>query len=187
MQNTNQNLFFIVHVIYMHEQKHGLLNLLGKGHISLHWVLTFRLCRRRRHVQRRRERGGDSAGRRRERTGAHYPGVHQHQESIGFFPMGFPGMTFGFSSVFDDPFFHRPAPGPHRSTGFTSFSSTSFGGQGGGGGGNFRSTSTSTKMVNGKRVVTKKVVENGQETVTVEEDGVLKSHTVNGQQMMITE
>lgn len=142
---------------------------------------------RRRHVQRRRERGGDSAGRRRERTGAHYPGVHQHQESIGFFPMGFPGMTFGFSSFFDDPFFHRPAPGPHRSTGFTSFSSTSFGGQGGGGGGNFRSTSTSTKMVNGKRVVTKKVVENGQETVTVEEDGVLKSHTVNGQQMMITE
>ena len=32
-----------------------------------------------------------------------------------------------------------------------------------------------------------RVVENGQETVTVEEDGVLKSHTVNGQQMMITE
>ena len=32
-----------------------------------------------------------------------------------------------------------------------------------------------------------RVVENGQETVTVEEDGVLKSHTVNGQQIMITD
>ena len=36
------------------------------------------------------------------------------------------------------------------------FSSTSFGGPTGGG--NFRSTSTSTKYVNGKRVVTKKSV-----------------------------
>ena len=100
--------------------KHDLLfsNTLGLGYVSLHWVLKFRLCRRRRHVQRRRERGGDSAGRRRERIGAVYPGAHQQQqESIGFFPMGFPGMTLGFSSFFDDPFFHRPAPGPHRSTG----------------------------------------------------------------------
>lgn len=31
-----------------------------------------------------------------------------------------------------------------------------------------------------------RVVENGLETVTIEEDGVLKSHTVNGQNMMIT-
>lgn len=65
-------------------------------------------------------------------------------------------------------------------TGFSQFSSTSFGGPTGGGGGNFRSTSTSTKVVNGKKIVTKKVVENGQETVVVEEDGHVKSHTVNG-------
>lgn len=111
-------LFYIVHEIAVHDnKKHVLSKLLGMGHISLHWVLKFRLCRRRRHVQRRRERGGDSAGRRRERTGAQYPGVHQHQESIGFFPMGFPGMTFGFSPFFEDPFFHRPAPGPQRHTG----------------------------------------------------------------------
>ncbi|KAL4222461.1 DnaJ subfamily B member 6 [Mactra antiquata] len=140
---------------------------------------------RRRHVhgQRRRERGAESAGRRRDRQAhaqAHPLG------SIGFNSFGFPGMSFGFhSSIFDDPFLHHRSSGLH--TGFTSFSSTSFGGGGGGGGGNFRSTSTSTKMVNGKKVVTKKVVENGVETVTVEEDGVMKSHLVNGQNMMIAD
>jgi hypothetical protein len=30
-----------------------------------------------------------------------------------------------------------------------------------------------------------RVVENGVETVTVEEDGVLKSHVMNGENMMI--
>ncbi|KAH3692834.1 hypothetical protein DPMN_194588 [Dreissena polymorpha] len=92
---------------------------------------------------------------------------------------GFPGPSASFFSSFGgpDPF--------SAGSGFTSFSSTSFGG-GGGGGGNFRSTSTSTKMINGKRVITKKVVENGVETVTIEEDGVLKSHIVNGENMMIT-
>ncbi|CAG2242432.1 unnamed protein product [Mytilus edulis] len=75
-------------------------------------------------------------------------------------------------------------------TGMSSFTSTSFGGPTNAGG-NFRSTSTSTKIVNGKRIVTKSknipliyrkliVVENGKETVTVEEDGVVKSHLVDG-------
>ncbi|XP_055521670.1 dnaJ homolog subfamily B member 2-like isoform X1 [Leucoraja erinacea] len=59
---------------------------------------------------------------------------------------------------------------------FSSFS-TNFGG---GGIGNFRSISTSTKFVNGKRVTTRKVVENGEERVEVEEDGQLKSVRVNG-------
>ncbi|XP_021367351.1 dnaJ homolog subfamily B member 6-like isoform X4 [Mizuhopecten yessoensis] len=66
--------------------------------------------------------------------------------------------------------------------------STSFGGPYSGHGnnaGNFRSTSTTTKYINGKRVVTKKVVEHGKETVTVEEDGVLKSHVINGEQQML--
>ena len=67
-------------------------------------------------------------------------------------------------------------------SGSSSMSSFSFGG---GSGGNIKKTSTSTKIVNGKKVVTKKVVENNTETITVHEDGVLKSKTVNGQQMAI--
>uniref|UniRef100_A0A674JWI9 Uncharacterized protein n=1 Tax=Terrapene triunguis TaxID=2587831 RepID=A0A674JWI9_9SAUR len=43
----------------------------------------------------------------------------------------------------------------------------------------FRSVSTSTTFVNGKRITTKRIVENGQERVEVEEDGELKSIHVN--------
>ncbi|CAI9573375.1 unnamed protein product, partial [Staurois parvus] len=46
--------------------------------------------------------------------------------------------------------------------------------------GNVRSVSTSTKFVNGKRITTKRIVENGVERVEVEEDGQLKSIRVNG-------
>uniref|UniRef100_A0A8C6T9Z1 J domain-containing protein n=1 Tax=Neogobius melanostomus TaxID=47308 RepID=A0A8C6T9Z1_9GOBI len=49
-----------------------------------------------------------------------------------------------------------------------------------GGMGNFRSVSTTTRMVNGKRTTTKKIKENGQERVEIEEDGVLKSVLING-------
>lgn len=52
-------------------------------------------------------------------------------------------------------------------------------------GGNFSSKSISTKCVNGKTIVTTKMVENGVETVTVEENGRLKSKTVNGQPQAI--
>ena len=45
---------------------------------------------------------------------------------------------------------------------------------------NVRSSSTSSRIVNGKKVTTKKVMDNGVETVTTYENGVLKSHTVNG-------
>ncbi|XP_074857702.1 dnaJ homolog subfamily B member 2-like [Carettochelys insculpta] len=44
----------------------------------------------------------------------------------------------------------------------------------------FRSVSTSTTFVNGKRITTRRIVENGQERVEVEEDGELKSIHVNG-------
>lgn len=70
-------------------------------------------CRRRRHAhgQRRRERGAESAGRRRDRQAhaqAHPLG------SIGFSSFGFPGMSFGFhSSIFDDPFLHHRSSGLH--------------------------------------------------------------------------
>ena len=43
-----------------------------------------------------------------------------------------------------------------------------------------KSTSMSTRFLNGKKVTTKKEVENGVETVTTYENDVLKSQTVNG-------
>ncbi|KAI5104634.1 dnaJ-like subfamily B member 6, partial [Silurus meridionalis] len=99
-----------------------------------------------------------------------------------FFPGfgGFPPFGGGFSG-FDSGF--MPI-GPMGGGNFTSFSSSSFGGGGGGGGGmgNFRSVSTSTKFINGRRITTKRIVENGQERVEVEEDGQLKSLTVNGRE-----
>lgn len=48
-----------------------------------------------------------------------------------------------------------------------------------------KSTSTSTVIRNGSRIVTKTVVENGVTTVTVEENGVLKQKTIDGQQQAI--
>uniref|UniRef100_A0A452GU55 Uncharacterized protein n=1 Tax=Gopherus agassizii TaxID=38772 RepID=A0A452GU55_9SAUR len=46
----------------------------------------------------------------------------------------------------------------------------------------FRSVSTSTTFVNGKRITTKRVVENGQERVEIQEDGELKATEVNGEE-----
>ncbi|XP_063421450.1 dnaJ homolog subfamily B member 6-like isoform X1 [Mytilus trossulus] len=117
-----------------------------------------------------RSRRGDAQQSRRPRIGAFHSFGHP-AEHVGM--LGFP-VHFGLSSsIFD----HHPSIG--MSPGMSSFTSTSFGGPSNAGG-NFRSTSTSTKIVNGKRIVTKKVVENGKETVTVEEDGVVKSHLVDG-------
>ncbi|KAB0378274.1 dnaJ homolog subfamily B member 8 [Muntiacus reevesi] len=67
--------------------------------------------------------------------------------------------------------------------GRTTFSSTSFGGSGSGGSG-FKSVMSSTEIVNGHKVTTKRVVENGQERVEVEEDGQLKSVTINGKEQL---
>uniref|UniRef100_A0A0B7A4F5 J domain-containing protein n=1 Tax=Arion vulgaris TaxID=1028688 RepID=A0A0B7A4F5_9EUPU len=89
------------------------------------------------------------------------------------FESSFPGFSHG--NNFSSSFFSQD---PFSNPGIAHFSSTSFGGPTIGG--NFRSTSTSTKVINGKRIVTKKVVENGQETVMIEEDGVLKSKSING-------
>ncbi|XP_060786176.1 dnaJ homolog subfamily B member 2 isoform X2 [Neoarius graeffei] len=68
---------------------------------------------------------------------------------------------------------------PSADVDFTTFSSSSLGGFGTGGG-NFKSVSTSTRIVNGKRTTTKKIRENGQERTEIEEDGVLKSVLING-------
>lgn len=54
---------------------------------------------------------------------------------------------------------HMTTMGSLGGGGFTSFSSSSFGGGGGGGGmGNFRSVSTSTKIVNGRKITTKRYI-----------------------------
>lgn len=79
-------------------------------------------------------------------------------------------------------FFNPPFPshfGGGFASGFTSMSSSSSSPAYG------KATSTSTVIRNGSRIVTKTVVENGVSTVTVEENGVLKSKTVNGQQQAI--
>ncbi|XP_037705920.1 dnaJ homolog subfamily B member 3 [Choloepus didactylus] len=88
----------------------------------------------------------------------------------------FPAFGSGFSS-FD--------------TGFSSFGSMDNGSLssfskscGSGGLGNFKSMSTSIKIVNGKKITTKRVIENGQERVEVEEDGKFKSLMINGKEQL---
>nr|QIQ51442.1 DnaJ heat shock protein family Hsp40 member B3 [Capra hircus] len=78
-------------------------------------------------------------------------------------------------------------------TGFTSFGSIGNGGLssvsmscGSGGMGNFKSMSTSTEIMNGKMITTKRIVENGQERIEVEEDGELKSLIINGKEQLLS-
>ncbi|XP_008980506.1 dnaJ homolog subfamily B member 8 [Callithrix jacchus] len=65
----------------------------------------------------------------------------------------------------------------------TTFSSTSFRGCGPGSSG-FKSVMSSTEMINGHKITTRRIVENGQERVEVEENGQLKSVTVNGKEQL---
>ncbi|NWU67557.1 DNJB8 protein, partial [Pterocles burchelli] len=44
---------------------------------------------------------------------------------------------------------------------------------------------TTTKLINGKRITTRKTIEDGNETIEVEEDGQLKSVTINGREFKI--
>lgn len=76
--------------------------------------------------------------------------------------------------MMQDPFFNMGGFG--GGTNMMSFSSN----MGGFGGGNMTSVSTSTQIINGKRV--EKTVENrnGTETVTIKENGVVTSKTVDG-------
>ncbi|XP_075406880.1 dnaJ homolog subfamily B member 8 [Tenrec ecaudatus] len=86
----------------------------------------------------------------------------------------FPAFMEAFSSLD-----HALGRGATRTT----FSSTSFGGSGAGSSG-FKSVMSSTEMVNGRKIITKRIVENGQERVEVEEDGQLKSVTINGKEQL---
>ncbi|XP_013399008.1 dnaJ homolog subfamily B member 6 isoform X1 [Lingula anatina] len=138
--------------------------------------------------------GFGGSNRRRRRNPYHH---HHHRHTVH--GLNIPSLLRHFnqpeSSIADSPFFGSQGLFSHRerqpgsrgqqvqqadNQSFTTFSGSAFSGPRQGG--NFRSTSTSTRFVNGKKVVTKKVVENGVETVTVEEDGKVKSKTVNGQQ-----
>jgi len=98
---------------------------------------------------------------------------------FGGFGLGLPGFGMGLGgSMFDD--FDSGFGG--GGTSVQTFSS-SFGGMMGGGmngGMNVRQSSSSTRIVNGRKVTTKKVVDNGVETITTYENDVLKSQTVNG-------
>ncbi|XP_043517089.1 dnaJ homolog subfamily B member 6-like isoform X2 [Frieseomelitta varia] len=68
---------------------------------------------------------------------------------------------------------------------FTSFNTyASYGGSSVGGA--VKRTSTSTRFINGKKITTKKVFENGKETILSYENDVLKSKTVNGVPQSIT-
>ncbi|XP_003784894.1 dnaJ homolog subfamily B member 3-like [Otolemur garnettii] len=104
------------------------------------------------------------------------------------------GSRIRGSAPFFSTFTEFPAFGGSFSldTGFTSFGSlgnegrSSFSMSGGGGGtGNFKSMSTSTEIVNGKKITTKRIIENGQERVEVEEDGELKSVKINGKEQLL--
>ncbi|MEJ1272056.1 DnaJ heat shock protein family (Hsp40) member B2 [Cricetulus griseus] len=95
-----------------------------------------------------------------------------------------------FSELFDElgPFSELQNRGSRHSGPFFTFSS-SFPGQSNfssssfsfsPGAGAFRSVSTATTFVQGHRITTRRIMENGQERVEVEEDGQLKSVTING-------
>ncbi|CAM9529061.1 unnamed protein product [Lampetra fluviatilis] len=115
--------------------------------------------------------GEPSAGRRRVER-------HRRPERDLFFSpfMGFPfNPGFASFSSFDDSF---------ADVGFPAFSTATFGDVGAGMGSHFRSVSTTTKMVNGKKISTKRIVENGQERVEVEENGRLKSVQIDGKEQL---
>ncbi|XP_057562284.1 dnaJ homolog subfamily B member 8 [Hippopotamus amphibius kiboko] len=63
------------------------------------------------------------------------------------------------------------------------FSSAAFAGAGAGSSG-FKAVTSSTEVVNGHQVTTKRVVENGRERVEVEEDGQLRSVTIDGKEQL---
>ncbi|XP_077392061.1 dnaJ homolog subfamily B member 2 [Festucalex cinctus] len=135
-------------------------------------------------------------------------GMRHSGSSNSGFPSDFPGYHFTFRSpeeVFkeffggQDPFasffddfasFGGPPSrrGPNRFFSFPSAgvefspfpSMGDFHDMGSTGGGNFKSVSTSTRIINGIRTTTKKIKENGQERIEIEEDGVLKTVLING-------
>ncbi|KAF2368512.1 DnaJ domain [Trinorchestia longiramus] len=130
----------------------------------------------------------DSRNRRRNhRTRAPGSASSTNSLSNNFFAPGFSGLLgfpFGDFGGFDSNFGPIGAGGGGGGGSFTH--STVFLGGAGGRAGGVKRTSTSTKFVNGKKITTKKVVDNGTETVTVLENDVIKSRTVNGVPQSLT-
>nr|BAA88306.1 mDj8 [Mus musculus] len=132
----------------------------------------------------------DRSGPSRSETGGAGPGFTFTFRSPEEFFREFFGSGNPFSELFDDlgvfselqnqgprltgPFFTFSSSFPANSD----FSSSSFSFSPGAGA--FRSVSTSTTFVQGRRITTRKIMENGQERVEVEEDGQLKSVSING-------
>ncbi|KAK9496328.1 hypothetical protein O3M35_013350 [Rhynocoris fuscipes] len=107
---------------------------------------------------------GSGSGRARGHSG-HQDTLTQMFSPFGSFGLGFDDMFTGFE--------HGGGGGGVQ---FTSFSS-SFNGPANG---VTKKTTTSTRFINGKKITTKKVIENGKETVMQYENDVLKSKTING-------
>lgn len=94
-----------------------------------------------------------------------------------------------FSTFGDSPLFGVGSPsfdtrlvscGSLRDGGLSSVSTS----RGSGGRCYFKSVSTSTKIVDGKKITANRIVENGQERMKAEEGGDLKSLPVNGRQQL---
>ncbi|XP_014488457.1 PREDICTED: dnaJ homolog subfamily B member 6-B-like isoform X1 [Dinoponera quadriceps] len=119
--------------------------------------------------------GFHGSGPRRGGANRHNYSTNNSLSTSFFGPFG-----FGFRLPFDDLLESAGTP-----TNFTSFGTfTSFDGMSGGT--SMKRTSTSTRFINGKKITTKKVFENGKETIMSYEDDVLKSKTVNGVPQSIT-
>ncbi|KAH0951983.1 hypothetical protein HN011_005166 [Eciton burchellii] len=115
--------------------------------------------------------GGSS---RRNPTGRHGHSANNSLSTSFFGPFG-----FGFRLPFD---LMDNAGATGNFTSFNTFSSF----DGASSGSAMKHTSTSTRFIDGKKITTKKVYENGKETIMSYENDVLKSKTVNGVPQSIT-
>ena len=125
----------------------------------------------------------------------HHHHHHHHLHPDPFNPFGSLGLFNGLGHGFATPgfsFFANMAADPFAActaSSFTTFSSSSssslsnpaLAGASNGVGAGIKRTTTSTRFdETGKKIETRKVVENGIETVTIHENGRLVSRTVNG-------
>ncbi|XP_018404470.1 PREDICTED: dnaJ homolog subfamily B member 6-like isoform X2 [Cyphomyrmex costatus] len=107
-------------------------------------------------------------------------GRHDHSTSNSLSTSFFGPFGFGFRLPFNDLMENAGAAGNFTSFGtFTSFDGTSDSSA-------IKRTSTSTRFIDGKKITTKKVYENGKETIMSYENDILKSKTVNGVPQSIT-
>ncbi|VDP73289.1 unnamed protein product [Echinostoma caproni] len=116
--------------------------------------------------------------------------VEQNGQSFSRPRSELPGKSSPFGRTFDHSFTYKVTPqrvnsfAGHSATTFISFGSSNRSGQTGGAmRGTFRSTTS--RFLDGKCVTTRRTIQDGVETIEVEENGVLKTKTVNGQPVAI--